>query len=183
MRYTTTSLLAFVVLVMCAFSSISFAADPSEDDVTVIGLGGPPACWFEESQILMSNTSSEYDYKVQVSATAKNDDNGPSGCSGSCQYVSCEYSLSGNYTADANDSRNVKISCNFPSIACAGCDTNCDNEDCEDITHCSCVVGSYLVTHYAATGTEIWYPMLSTSWTDITQEQKQESGISLSRVS
>ncbi len=170
MRYAT-NLLACLFLVTFAFSSVSLAADPSTDDVAVVGLDGGPGCWFEESQILMSNGSNEYDYKVQVSATAKNDDNGPSSCKGDCEEVLCQCSLSGIYVADSLDNRDVKMSCNFPTT-CGDCDYNCDNTSCDPVGHCTCVLGSYLVTHYAEVGSGTWYPIMSASWRDVTKEQK-----------
>jgi len=172
-RYATTSLLVCLLLVTFAFSSVSFAADPSADDVAVVGLGGGPGCWYEESLILMSNDSSEYDYKVQVSATAKNDDNGPVSCKGDCEEVLCQCSLSGIYTAKAEDDEEPKISCNFPTH-CPDCDYSCDNESCDPVGHCTCVLGSYLVTHYRVHPNGQWYSMMSASWTDVTKEQKPD---------
>jgi hypothetical protein len=41
-------------------------AAPDKNDVTVIGWGGAPACSAQEGEILISNSSSEYWYKVVV---------------------------------------------------------------------------------------------------------------------
>jgi hypothetical protein len=63
-----------VLFVVVAASNISLAADPSVDDVTIIGFENVPGCsgpvW--DGPVKASNNSTEYDYKVIISARTEN---------------------------------------------------------------------------------------------------------------
>jgi hypothetical protein len=159
--------LFFVWVLAAATVSGVVLATPDEDDVTVTGREDAPACTFTDASIWMSNSSSDYDYLVSVTARAENDLLGNAYCSGDCFQQKCECSLNGIYVASAEDSDEHKISCVLPN--CRGsCTNHCDNTDCDPVGHCTCVSGTYTVTYYKPTGTQYWYAMSSPTAKQIT---------------
>jgi len=149
--------LVLALFVVATVSSIGLAADPDEDDVTIIGYQNAPQCpgpWYDGA-IKASNSSTEYWYKVVLSARVENDSNGNARCDNNqpCSSESCEADLSGTIVVEIGDDGDVKKSEVLPS--CGGCPTsNCDtgnSGDCEDpaADHCTCVIGSYRVTEYS----------------------------------
>ena len=168
-------MIAIVMAIAVIVPQITLGTDPpSASDVTVIGQGGPPGRFAQESSILMTNDSLDYDYRVEVSALAENDENGSSACGGAgCLYEPCECDLVGIFTSPADEVRQAKISCVLPNCRNSGCDPHCDNpQPPAAVTHCTCVSGSYRVTGYRDAGTSRWYPMSSSSWITITNTEQ-----------
>ena len=74
--------------------NLTHAADPDKNDISVIGVGYAPACDAQEGSILVSNSSSEYIYRVQVTAKVQNHPPGAPYC---CEYpceCDCRFSRS-----------------------------------------------------------------------------------------
>ena len=156
--------LTFFVIGVIA-SNIALA-DPDKNDITVIGVGYAPACDFQEGQILISNSSSVYYYKVQVIAKAQNHPPGPAYC---CEYP-CECDLSGTWEVLPEADREPKKACLY-DVPCAGCQNICDNTNCPTVDFCACPYGSYLVTHYSTDGEE-YTPMPPSYPTPVEKEQR-----------
>ena len=148
-------------------------ADPDADDVTVIAYGGAPACELPEGEILVSNSSSDYWYKVQVSATLQNQAPGAAYC---CEYP-CECDLSGTFEVPAEaDRESVKV-CGY-NVPCGGCEDICDNlpSQCppNDLHHCACPYGTYQVTYYSPDDGAHYYSMPPAYPTPITEKEQNE---------
>lgn len=149
------------LLVVAAASSIVLAAecDPGEpcaDDVTVIGYETAPGGVCQgpvyDAAILASNASSEYTYRVDVTARGENDSSGNTRCGISppdCTGQSCEVNLSDSeMVVNTNDDAVFKHGDALPT--CQPCSQHCDNEaPCPPASHCTCVVGVYRVTHWS----------------------------------
>ena len=158
-----------VLFVIGVIASSIALADPDKNDITVIGIGWAPKCDLQEGQILISNSSSEYHYRVQVTAKAQNHPPGPAYC---CEYP-CECDLSGTWDVATNVERQHKKSCVF-DVPCAGCENICDNTDCPTgPDFCTCPYGTYLVTHYSEDGTN-FEPMPPSYPTPITEKEQAE---------
>jgi len=180
MRCVSSIALVLVLFVVAAVSSIGLAADPDEDDVTVVGFQNAPHCPgpVYDGAIKVSNSSDEYWYKVVVVARVENDSNGNSRCDNNqpCSGESCECDLSNNaIVSKIGETSIVKESCGFPS--CGGCPTsNCDtgnSGDCEDppADHCTCVIGNYRVTEYSDDFGETWNDLFTLGPIAITQKE------------
>lgn len=139
-------LAVFVVAAMVA-SDHALAADPDKNDITVIGQGRAPACDLGEGKVVLSNSSSEYVYRVQVTAKVQNHAPGYAYC---CEYP-CECDLNGTWDVAKNADRQFGTACNF-DVPCAGCENICDNTNCPTVDFCTCPYGSYRVTHYSDDG-------------------------------
>ena len=109
------SVLAVFVVAAIVASGHALADDPDKDDITVIAVGHAPACDASEGKILITNSSSEYYYKVQVTAKVQNHAPGPPYC---CEYP-CECDLSGTFDVGLEDYREHKKSCVY-DVPCGG---------------------------------------------------------------
>jgi len=159
------SVLAVFVIGTTAAWNIALA-DPDKADVTVIGVGHAPACDASEGKILVSNSSSDYRYKVEVTAKVQNHAPGDAYC---CEYP-CECDLSGTFEVHEEENREHKKSCLY-DVPCGGCENICDNTDCPTIDFCTCPYGSYRVTYYSDDMGENYYPMPPSYGTPIEKEQ------------
>ena len=65
-KATIYPLLVMLLVASVAAWNVTVAADPDEDDVTVIGYEGAPACTMMDGSIWMSNSSAEWEYSVTV---------------------------------------------------------------------------------------------------------------------
>jgi hypothetical protein len=176
-----TGILAPLIVLLAgtiATGSVALAADPDEDDITVIGYGAAPGCFeIVEGKIFMSNSSSEYWCKVQVNVTVENQAPGNSHCGcepPDCCNEPCECEISDTYEVDPEEDREFKDGCAFPN--CLECEQHCDNvmpSQCppNDVHHCACPYGSYVVTHYSINGTQ-WTAMPPSYRKPITEKEQ-----------
>jgi hypothetical protein len=175
------ALLVALVAGVIATGNIVLAADPDKTDITVIGHGGAPGCEVPEGELLFSNSSSEYRYKVQVNVTFENQTPGNSHCGCEEPYCCdepCECEISNTFVVLEDDYREFKDngSCMLPN--CSGCDQHCDNvppSQCEpigDIHHCVCPYGSYSVTFYSDDQGAHWYAMPPSFRIPITEKEQ-----------
>lgn len=159
--------LALFIIGATAWSIV--LADPDKNDITVIGIGWAPKCDFQEGEVRISNSSSVYYYRVQVTAKAQNHPPGPAYC---CEYP-CECDLSGTWNILREADRQLGKACLY-DVPCAGCENICDNTDCPTgPDFCTCVYGSYLVTHYSTNGVQ-YLPMSPSYPTPITVKEQAD---------
>lgn len=147
-----------LVLIGMSFGGLSttLGVDPDKDDVTFQAISGVPHCTFDDGQVLMSNASSEWYYKGTYTARAENDGNGNDQCGNDppgCSSQQCECTLSGSFVLNPDDDREFQTSCVLPN--CSGCTKHCDNAtaNCPDNpTHCTCIYGTFVISHYSDDG-------------------------------
>jgi hypothetical protein len=153
--------------------------DPCKNDVTITAYENAPACFgpWNDGIIFASNDSSEYMYKVTVTARAENDSDGnprcsindPPGCSGQ----SCECDLSVSIVADVEDDKVQWEQCILPSC---DCDVHCDNDPATECSpkadHCVCVIGTYTVDYYSDDDGVTWTAMAPSYPSVITEKER-----------
>lgn len=159
----------------------ALAADPDKADITLVAHEGPPGCEVPAGEFLISNSSSEYYYRVAVTATMQNDDNGAGSCENdppNCSGDQCECDLSDTFEVPKSVTASAFGGCSLPSCG-VDCDPECGgNGDCDPILHCVCIAGTYQVTHYSNDDGENWTPMPPAYPTVITQKDHHEDGLS-----
>lgn len=148
--------LAISLLVALGAWNAALAADPDDEDITVVAYQGAPGCEVPEGEFWISNASSEYYYRVVINATMENDSNGPARCDNdppTCCGCKCECDLSGTFDIPSLANESSYGGCSYPSCPESYCDPMCDNASTQcppnSIDHCNCIVGSYQVTHYS----------------------------------
>ena len=152
---SVTRIVLMVVLLLGVGVASDIAMAQSIDDITLRAKGNPPACALPEGEIYLSNASSTYQYRVTVVVRVENDNYGPDQCSSSCTSDECECTISDRYEVEEDDPGTTPLTpaCYLPH--CLSC-LSCDNQDCDDISHCTCVYGYYDVTHYSSNGGQDW---------------------------
>jgi len=163
MRCMSRIALLLVLFVVAAVLSIGLTFGQSRSDVTITGYENAPGCTgpMSDGAIKVSNSSSVYWYKVQVVARVENDSDGNARCDNDppdCSGQSCQADLSNDsIIVYDNDDKVIWETEYLPS--CKPCTNHCDNETCSPTAdHCTCVIGTYLVTHYSNDDGENWVP-------------------------
>jgi len=163
---------ALLLIGTTAAWNIVAADDPNKNDVSFVILGNPPGCVLSDADLLVSNASSEYYYKVEITATVENESSGNKVCDTDppdCDGEICECSLSGTYEVEPDDDREFKTSCLLPN--CLPCSMNCDNTTCSPTAdHCVCAYGGWWVTHYSEDG-QNWSSMSPRELNNIGESQ------------
>jgi hypothetical protein len=158
-----------VVMAAALVSTSNTLADPSQSDITVVGLaesrGGIPHCTLLDGAVLITNSSDTYEYKVWVDGWTENDDCGPTRCEGGQDCTDpeepCYCDFETTTVVPREDSVVGLSGCEFP--VCTDCTTNCDNttQECStaNYNHCVCTYGVYGATHYREYPSETWLEM------------------------
>jgi hypothetical protein len=132
--------------------SVSLAADPDKDDVTVYGKGLPPGCNWPDGEVYFTNTSSEYYYRVDIEVRFANHYPGPISCVADPPHCleeacECEVDVVDEIAPEETHEFVYGGSCELPKCEGGDCE-NCDNSECEPPDFCTCPYGTYKVTHY-----------------------------------
>jgi hypothetical protein len=169
--------MALAVVAAAAVSSVTLAQ--SQNDITVVGLStgiaGIPGCTLTDGAIKIYNTSTVYEYQVWVDWRSENDRYGNPRCGYGCEEAQdpCECGQENTYEIGLDTSIVGIPQCWMPQ--CAGCTSECDNEtiggQCP-YDHCTCVYGTYEVTHYKEPEDPNWTAMPPSSKTAIAETER-----------